>query len=127
MFSYLLTSNLIHLLTILSQSLVLTAGLHKRKILLKVNDLNTTALKNQTVIVKIARELSAATNKSEGLTPGNLNASVIMINRLADLRKSNIVSTNKLEIEVRFTNVRFKSIRSKHSQAVLKRNCLDQT
>jgi hypothetical protein len=56
-------------------------------------------LKNQTVIVNIARELSVKTNKSEGLSSGNLNASVMLINRLADLKRDSTVNTSAEEIK----------------------------
>ena len=85
---------------ILISILVPTGGVHKRIIVLKVNKVNLTAFKNQTVIAKIASQLSTVTNKSEGLSSGNLNASVMMIKQLADLRTDSTINANAMEIKV---------------------------
>lgn len=69
-------------------------------IIVKVNELKATALENQTVVAQIVNQLSESTNKSEGLNTGNLNASVMMLNQLAVLRRNNTNKPSKREIEV---------------------------
>ena len=74
---------------------------------LKVNKLNLTALDNQNVTAKIASDLSTATNNSEGLTPGNLKASVELIKLLSDAiqRNDSNATINEMEIKVRHIGV----------------------
>ena len=62
--------------------------------------MNVTALKDQIVVAEIVSQLSILTNRSEGLSPGNLNSSVMMLNRLADLRRGSTESPNEKEISV---------------------------